>query len=101
VARVPKGILFTALLGGLAYGQGVGSGAPAGEFQGKVVVAGSGVQVETAIDGIADALDKGGVPYKVVSGDALRRAENDKLPTSGAGDVSTPASVDFETGERK
>jgi hypothetical protein len=84
VARVSRGILFTALVAGLAYGQGVGSGVPASEFQGKVVVAGSGVQVETAIDVIADALEKGSIPYKIVSGDTSRRAENDKLLAVGA-----------------
>jgi hypothetical protein len=76
--------VFAALLIGSAYGQAVPGGGPNGDFQGKVVIAGSGVQVETAIDIIADALEKGGVPSKVVSGDTSRRAENEKLPANGA-----------------
>jgi hypothetical protein len=54
-----------------------------GDFKGKVVIAGTGPQLETSIDIIAAALDKRGVPYKVV-GESSRRAENDKLVTNGA-----------------
>jgi hypothetical protein len=54
------------------------------DFKGKVVVAGSGVQVEKAIDVLVDTLEKGGVAYRVVSGDASRRAENEKLAANGA-----------------
>jgi hypothetical protein len=77
------GIVFAALCIGTAWGQAVEPAGSAGAFQGKVVVAGSGVQVETAIDVIADALEKGGVPFKVVAGTS-RREENEKLPAVGA-----------------
>jgi hypothetical protein len=70
-------ILAAALLTAAAHSQ-------SGDLQGKVVIAGSGVQVETAIDIIADALDKAGVPNKVVAGETSRRAENEKLPAAGA-----------------
>jgi hypothetical protein len=76
--------IFAAFLMGAAWGQSVDSGARTGEFAGKVVIAGSGAQVETAIDIIADAIEKEGVPVKVVSGETSRRAENEKLPTNGA-----------------
>ena len=77
-------VIFAAFLMGAAWGQGVDSSARTGEFAGKVVIAGSGSQVETAIDIIAGAIEKGGVPVKVVSGETSRRAENEKLPTNGA-----------------
>ena len=54
-----------------------------GDFKGKVVIAGTGPQLETSIDIIAAALDKRGVPYKVV-GESPRRAENDKMADNGA-----------------
>ena len=54
-----------------------------GSLKGKVVIAGTGPQLETSIDIIAAALDKRGIPYKVV-GESPRRAENDKLADSGA-----------------
>jgi hypothetical protein len=77
-------VILAAFFMGAAWGQGVDSGARTGEFVGKVVIAGSGTQVETAIDIIANALEKGGVPVKVVPGETSRRAENEKLPTNGA-----------------
>ncbi len=54
-----------------------------GDFKGKVVIAGTGPQLETSIDIIAAALDKRGVPYRVV-GESSRRAENDKMAANGA-----------------
>jgi hypothetical protein len=54
-----------------------------GDFKGKVVIAGTGPQLETSIDIIAAALEKRGIPYKVV-GESSRRAENDKLGANGA-----------------
>jgi hypothetical protein len=54
-----------------------------GNFKGKVVIAGTGPQLETSIDIIAAALDKRGIPYKVV-GESSRRAENDKMADEGA-----------------
>lgn len=75
-------IVFAACLAGVAWGQSGDN--TAGDFKGKVVIAGSGVQVETAIDVIADALEKGGVPIKVVAGETSRRAENERLPANGA-----------------
>jgi hypothetical protein len=54
-----------------------------GSLKGKVVIAGTGPQLETSIDIIAAALDKRGVPYKVV-GESPRRAENDKMADNGA-----------------
>lgn len=77
------GMVFATLFMGAAWGQAVEPSGSAAAFQGKVVIAGSGVQVETAIDIIADALEKGGVPFKVVSGTS-RREENEKLPAVGA-----------------
>jgi len=53
-----------------------------GDFKGKVVIVGTGPQLETSIDIIAKALEEGGVPFKVV-GEGSRRAENDKLATNG------------------
>lgn len=52
-------------------------------FKGKVVIAGTGPQLETSIDIIAAALDKRGIQYKVV-GESPRHAENDKMATNGA-----------------
>jgi hypothetical protein len=54
-----------------------------GSLKGKVIIAGTGPQLETSIDIIAAALDKRGVPYKVV-GESPRRAENDKMAGNGA-----------------
>jgi hypothetical protein len=54
-----------------------------GNFKGKVVIAGTGPQLETSIDIIAAALDQRGIPYKVV-GESSRRAENDKMADEGA-----------------
>ena len=54
-----------------------------GDLKGKVVIAGTGPQLETSIDIIASALDKRGVPYKVV-GESSRHAENDKMADNGA-----------------
>src|ERR1035441_10254728 len=57
--------------------------AQVGDLKGKVVIAGTGPQLETSIDIIAAALDKRGVPYKV-AGESPRRAENDKMGANGA-----------------
>jgi hypothetical protein len=46
------------------------------DFKGKVVVAGSGPQIETSIDMIADALTTSGVPVKVIAESIFRRAAN-------------------------
>lgn len=54
-----------------------------GNLKGKVIIAGTGPQLETSIDIIAAALDKRSVPYKVV-GESSRRAENDKMADNGA-----------------
>jgi hypothetical protein len=52
-------------------------------LKGKVVIAGTGPQLDTSIDIIAAALDQRGVPYKVV-GESPRRVENDKMSENGA-----------------
>lgn len=57
--------------------------AQTGDFKGKVVIAGTGPQLDTSIDIIAAALDKRGIPYKVV-GESSRRVENDKMEANGA-----------------
>jgi len=57
--------------------------AQSGDFKGKVVIAGTGPQLETSIDIIAAALDKRGVAYKVV-GESPRRTESDKMGDNGA-----------------
>jgi hypothetical protein len=57
--------------------------AQVGDLKGKVVIAGTGPQLETSIDIIAAALDQRGVPYKVV-GESPRRVENDKMAENGA-----------------
>jgi hypothetical protein len=75
-------IAFTAMLAVSAHGQITTP--TEGDYRGKVIIAGSGVQVETAIDIIADALEKGGVSIKVVSGSTSRRGENEKLAAVGA-----------------
>lgn len=54
-----------------------------GDLKGKVVIAGTGPQLETSIDIIAAALDKRGIQYKVV-GESPRHAENDKMAANGA-----------------
>ena len=53
------------------------------DLKGKVVIAGTGPQLDTSIDIIAAALDQRGVPYKVV-GESPRRVENDKMSENGA-----------------
>jgi hypothetical protein len=66
-------VCFTSVV---AFGQ-------VGNFKGKVVIAGTGPQLDTSIDIIAAALDKRGVPYTVV-GESPRRVENDKMEANGA-----------------
>ena len=83
-SRRRLGIVFASFIVSVAWGQAVDSGGPTTEFKGKVVIAGSGVQAETAIDIIADGLEKGGVPVKVISGETSRRGENEKLSAMGA-----------------
>lgn len=67
------------LLAGYASAQNQPTG---DDFNGKVIIAGTGPQLETSIDIIAKALEDGGVAFKVV-GESSRRAENDKLETNG------------------
>ena len=63
--------------------------AQTGDLKGKVVIAGTGPQLDTSIDIIAAALDQRGVSYKVV-GESPRRERQDGGQRSGELTVPQP-----------